>query len=218
MENSGPTVRNFVRAVGHKWFTAMSGPLSVPLAFFALFLENVWLKMLFGLLAIVCAFFASFWVWRTERLTNQGHEISIRDLKDRLLPKLVVVMNDCCRHSQLGRVAVENPNPVTVDDARVHIDVPGLQIVDRQVAWNGQGFQSLSLHHGSHYHTDVIVSVGDNAGQFYVHFPNGNQSVAPGTYEATLRVSGRGTMAKSARLHIVFALPRQLSFTLQPEN
>jgi hypothetical protein len=62
-----PNFSNFVRAFGSRWFTAMSGPLSVPLAVAAVFVPNDIAKLLLALTAIACAIFASYWVWRRER-------------------------------------------------------------------------------------------------------------------------------------------------------
>jgi len=44
----------------------MSGPLSVPFVFAALFWGGPLLKALFGVLAVVCAFTAAFMIWRKE--------------------------------------------------------------------------------------------------------------------------------------------------------
>jgi hypothetical protein len=48
----------------------MSGPLSVPFAALALLVSSRSQKILFGCLAAVCAIFASYRVWRKERLSN----------------------------------------------------------------------------------------------------------------------------------------------------
>jgi len=67
----------FLRAFGANWFTLMSGPLSVPFTFIALIVENTWLKVLFGLLAIICAVVASYLVWRQERLRKAREFYSV---------------------------------------------------------------------------------------------------------------------------------------------
>jgi hypothetical protein len=48
----------------------MSGPLSVPFAALALWVSSSSQKILFGCLAAVCAVFASYRVWRVERVAN----------------------------------------------------------------------------------------------------------------------------------------------------
>jgi hypothetical protein len=59
---------SFLRAFGGRWFTAMSGPASVPFVVASLFVDPPILKVLFGVIALVCACFSSYWVWRTERI------------------------------------------------------------------------------------------------------------------------------------------------------
>jgi hypothetical protein len=66
MENP-PSLKNFIRAFGVRWFIAMSGPLSVPLAALAFWVESNTAKIGFGITAIVCALFALYWIWRVER-------------------------------------------------------------------------------------------------------------------------------------------------------
>jgi hypothetical protein len=61
-------LRRFFAAFGATWFTMMSGPLTVPFTVAAIFFDQIWLKLLLGVLALVCAFAASFSVWRRERL------------------------------------------------------------------------------------------------------------------------------------------------------
>jgi hypothetical protein len=59
---------NFCRAFTAEWFTLMSSGLSVPLAMAAVYVDNPPLKIGLGLLAIVCFVFASFRIWKSERL------------------------------------------------------------------------------------------------------------------------------------------------------
>lgn len=58
----------FVRAFGARWFVAMSGPFTVPIAvLLAFFVDSKFQKVLFTTLAVVCAVFSSYWIWRRER-------------------------------------------------------------------------------------------------------------------------------------------------------
>jgi hypothetical protein len=57
----------FCRAIWSEWFTAMSGPLSVPAAIAALWIENTTAKILLGLTAFACIWAAAYSVWRRER-------------------------------------------------------------------------------------------------------------------------------------------------------
>ena len=61
------TIKEFLRSFGGQWFTKMSGPLTVPFAVAALFVPQTWLKLLFALLAIVCAAVSSYGVWAADR-------------------------------------------------------------------------------------------------------------------------------------------------------
>jgi hypothetical protein len=72
--DSMPTFRNYVRAFGSSWFVAMSGPLSVPFAVAAVYVEGNWQKAGFAVLAIVCAVYASFSIWKVERIARNAAE------------------------------------------------------------------------------------------------------------------------------------------------
>jgi hypothetical protein len=65
-----PTLRNFFQAFGSRWFILMSGPLTVPFSVAAVFVSSGWPKALLVALAISCAVFSSYWVWRMERLAR----------------------------------------------------------------------------------------------------------------------------------------------------
>ncbi|MBW7974365.1 hypothetical protein [Bradyrhizobium sp. BR 10289] len=57
----------FFRAIWSEWFSRMSGPLSVPAAIAALWIENTMGKVLLAITAFVCIWAASYSVWRRER-------------------------------------------------------------------------------------------------------------------------------------------------------
>jgi hypothetical protein len=57
----------FLSAFGGDWLAMMSGPPTVPLAFFAFYVTNQTLKILFASLAVACGFCASFRIWSKER-------------------------------------------------------------------------------------------------------------------------------------------------------
>jgi hypothetical protein len=65
INGSGPL--DFFRAIWGEWFTAMSGPLSVPAAIAALWIENPTAKLALGLTAFICVLAASYAVWKKER-------------------------------------------------------------------------------------------------------------------------------------------------------
>lgn len=213
----------FIHALGGRWFTAMSGPLSVPFAFLALFLGNTGLKVLFGVLAVTCAVFSSYWVWRQERQRANSSAKRVEQLEERMTPRLIFVLRDgCCRRaSGILTIGVGNENPRTVEDASVYVAIPRLQVNDRVLPWaspDERPQETLSVHQGGHHHTGVFASVGDLPGQFFFHFAYGHVSVEPGEYGVDLCVKGRDVMATTARMEIIFALPRSLNAWLIPSG
>jgi hypothetical protein len=58
---------DFLRSFGVRWFVAMSGPLSVPLALGGYFISNEIAKFGLFVTAAACLVFAAYWVWRVER-------------------------------------------------------------------------------------------------------------------------------------------------------
>jgi hypothetical protein len=73
-----PTIREigyFFMAFNGQWLTRMSGPLTVPFTLLALFLPSSRLKLLFAIMAIVCAAVSSFALWAAEhraRIAAEG--------------------------------------------------------------------------------------------------------------------------------------------------
>ena len=61
------SIVSYIRAFGVRWFVTMSGPLSVPLAVIAYFVQNDAAKIILFTTALLCAVFASYWVWKVER-------------------------------------------------------------------------------------------------------------------------------------------------------
>ena len=55
---------DFIRALWSEWFTAMSGPLTVPATIAALWIENRTAKIVLGLTAFSCIWAASYAVWK----------------------------------------------------------------------------------------------------------------------------------------------------------
>lgn len=94
---ASPTVKNFIRAFGGRWFTKMSGPLTVPFAIAALFWPNGPLKFLFAILAVACAAASSYGIWAHERT----HVVSLLDKIEGLRSQL----------SDLGQRLTETRGP-----------------------------------------------------------------------------------------------------------
>lgn len=71
---------DFARAMFAGWFTRMSGPLSVPAAALALWVENDTAKYLLGATAFVCLWATAYFVWKAERDKNSkldGHKAQL---------------------------------------------------------------------------------------------------------------------------------------------
>jgi hypothetical protein len=66
-KDTGTGLLDFCRAIFAKWFSAMSGPLSVQAAIAAAFVENQTVKVSLALTAFVCAWAAAYAVWKIER-------------------------------------------------------------------------------------------------------------------------------------------------------
>ena len=64
---SDTRLRTYLKAFWNDWLSRMCGPLSVPLGAMAVFWKNAPVKELWGVLAIVAFFVASYRVWRNER-------------------------------------------------------------------------------------------------------------------------------------------------------
>ena len=78
---SKPTAREFLRVLVADWASLVSGGLSVPFAYFALFANNSWNRVAYAGLALLGLLFASFRIWKRERLAHvhHTHALSSRD-------------------------------------------------------------------------------------------------------------------------------------------
>src|SRR4051794_32360097 len=127
------TLWAFIRSFFIRWFVAMSGPLTVPFATLAVFAPNTWQKISFSALAVGCAAFSSYWVWRVERLKK--NEIAAR-LEDTLaqLKQAADAKKPDFRleiHNALSAFFPE-PNPHTLVLLAVSITNAGADSVVRQ--------------------------------------------------------------------------------------
>jgi hypothetical protein len=61
--SSQPTIYAFLHTMWDDWSTRMSGPLTVPFTAAAVFLKSTNAKVLFSILAVVCALFSTYWTW-----------------------------------------------------------------------------------------------------------------------------------------------------------
>jgi hypothetical protein len=71
----------FLRALWAQWFSAMSGPLAVPLGIAAVFVESTLAKVLLGGTAVLCLVLAAYFTWRYEAQ-------KVIELEGKIEPKL----------------------------------------------------------------------------------------------------------------------------------
>jgi hypothetical protein len=99
MADRPPSFQEYLKSIGARWFTVMSGPLSVPLAIAGFYVESPVAKILFFSAAIVGVVFSSFWVWKTERerlLLAQSESLKLNAEIERLksvTPKLSAMID-----------------------------------------------------------------------------------------------------------------------------
>src|SRR5665213_4477659 len=79
---SQPTAKNYIRAFRARWFVLMSGPLTVPFAIAAIFVEGTWQKTGYAALAVFCGGYSSFQVWKAERLARNTAESELAQIQD----------------------------------------------------------------------------------------------------------------------------------------
>jgi len=66
----------FLKSFTGRWFLLMSGPLTVPLGFAAVFVPSAWMRILFGLLTLTCGVFSAYRVWAEQY--DEVHTLSRR--------------------------------------------------------------------------------------------------------------------------------------------
>lgn len=78
----------YLKAFFSDMLTGMSGPLSVPFVIAAFWVSSRTQKVLYAFLAVVCATFASYRVWRNERRDSSAHLVAkdseLADLRERV--------------------------------------------------------------------------------------------------------------------------------------
>src|ERR1700730_769797 len=88
------SIISYIRAFGVRWFVTMSGPLSVPLAVIAYFVQNDAAKIILFTTALLCAVFASYWVWKVEREARIDAESIRLFAQCDLVPPTIIVPID----------------------------------------------------------------------------------------------------------------------------
>lgn len=79
MQKSG--VRGFLASFCQHWFAVMSGGLSVPFSFFAVFFDNTNARISFAILAFAAVWLAAYKIWDSERRR-------VIELEEKLRPKI----------------------------------------------------------------------------------------------------------------------------------
>src|SRR5271170_6301305 len=93
-EVNEPTPREFLSSLTGNWASLISGGLSVPFTCVSVLAGGQYTKLLFGLLAIIGIFFASYKLWAAERDERCKTQ---RELESEIAkqgrPKVMVVLN-----------------------------------------------------------------------------------------------------------------------------
>jgi len=141
-------------------------------------------------------------------------------LEELLKPRAeIVLIPGCCIQSTLVAIGVAAKPVKSLRTASVYVDIPGLGLKNRVLAWANpkpDPERTLDIHHGQHHHTEWIAIVGDPpANQFLLSLGYGNPYiVGAGPHEITVYVKGRDAMVTEAKLEIIFTPPRGVSARL----
>lgn len=81
---SNSDIKAFLAAIAARWFTLMSGALSVPATFAAVLASTNTAKVAYGFTALICLFIASYWPWREERKKAISIQTKLDDIGAKL--------------------------------------------------------------------------------------------------------------------------------------
>jgi hypothetical protein len=141
----------FVRAFGSRWFSTMSGGLSVPLAAAGYHFTSDNLKLGFYFLALLCILVSSYSVWRIERL-------KVKELSIKLAPNISIQLNTndiISTKTQLVR-QIHNKSPHIEDVLYIRLKIKCLgasnlnasaYITDIFQLAPGGGKEKITIHH-----------------------------------------------------------------------
>jgi hypothetical protein len=138
------SVISYLRAFGIRWFVAMSGPLSVPLAALAYYIQNDAAKIVLFVTAIFCAIFSSYWIWKVEREARTLAEAKLKKALEGRSPLRIIFdtknpdkkfwslepMKDEADKQVAGsfweyRAMIRNDSPRTVRNVKVVVEAIG---------------------------------------------------------------------------------------------
>jgi hypothetical protein len=111
LESAG--FKDYLRAFAARWFVVVSGPLSVPAAIAAAWVENPIARVLLALTASACFIFSSYWIWKIERENRiaadaLGHELRADfaqfypDVRVADNPDIIALFNGAERNKLMG--------------------------------------------------------------------------------------------------------------------
>jgi hypothetical protein len=122
----------FFAAFGHRWLTLMSGPLTVPFAALAVYLDQIWQKTVFGILAVLSGGVTSFIVWRAERARANELQASLDHMDGPFAVNLIFDDREQCQGQEpmpqgagmvrTGRLGIHNGNSKTITRMQVEIE------------------------------------------------------------------------------------------------
>jgi hypothetical protein len=230
-------LRAFFAAFGHRWFTLMSGPLTVPFAGLAVYLDQIWQKTLFGVLAVLSAGITSYAVWRSERVRANGLQASLDNIDGPLSVNLIFDDREQCRDSEplpqgagsvrTGRLGIHNGNSKAITRMRVEIEQieptpmphPRLPAPLRVMRLRYESLKDAEYDFTLDPQETkfVTLAVGvDGANSIYLalltNFPN-EASIPNGTYVLTILVHGANVKGERCRFHVGRDSSQQLLVT-----
>jgi hypothetical protein len=168
LPNREPSTPEFLRALSVGWLTAMSGAASVPFTLLAIYVSDVPIKALWGVLALLCLWAAAFQVWKRERIARNLVE-------DRLAALEKTVSAAAAAQASINRLASLHITGLKIKDRepRFAAGVAGTQydaefnafidgLVDDYQAWADEIYGILTPHESALF-VDVGVqpSLGD---------------------------------------------------------
>jgi hypothetical protein len=127
MATNRPSIafRAFFAAIFGKWFSAMSGPLSVPAAVAPFLVESRIAQIALGATAFVCAWAAAYAVWKVQydSATALGSELARLELDIQFDPESI---EECSLDEGKGwkqfRLNIRNRSVKTIHDCHGEID------------------------------------------------------------------------------------------------
>jgi hypothetical protein len=207
--SEGASFWDFLHAFLSRWFIVMSGPATVPFAVVALYVNSVWLKALFGLLAVGCAVFSSYWVWRRAQLR-------VLELEEAVQPKIEIIHDPSCLWCQedldgnrrVLRIGVRSTGAATIDDLSVGVEFePRGDALGFQLLHPGSLFartDHIALHPApSHQdHFNFIIAVCDGVSALQLERLHGPWTLKERKYTVAVVARGRNVVESRARFEL----------------